>query len=152
MNRQQLKTFAHAVRESTIKRLRLVPPAFENWRISVNSLSFAEIAKHIIESDQWLFEKLENDSLHSITPASNSFVINERNEFELLINDLMTYGIQREKLITELKDEDFYHCLFDDRFNAQVTIWWIIVRGNLDHEIHHRGQIASYLRVLEDNN
>ena len=28
-------------------------------------------------------------------------------------------------------------------------MWWIIVRGNLDHETHHRGQIAAYLRMLD---
>ena len=66
MNRQQLKTFAHAIRESTNKSLRLFPPGFENWRISANFLSFAEIAKHIIDSDQWLFEKIEEVKLPRI--------------------------------------------------------------------------------------
>lgn len=151
MYREQLKTFAQAVRESTTKRLHLVPSGLENWRISKNALSFAEIAKHIQESDEWLFEKLENESLHSITPEKNSIIINDRKEFELLINELIILGKKREQLISELKDQDFQRHLFDDRFNGQVTVWWVIVRGNLDHEIHHRGQIASYLRVLEDN-
>ena len=31
----------------------------------------------------------------------------------------------------------------------EVSVWWIIVRGNLDHEIHHRGQL-SYLRAILD--
>jgi uncharacterized damage-inducible protein DinB len=30
----------------------------------------------------------------------------------------------------------------------EVTIWWIIVRGNLDHETHHRGQLSVYLKPL----
>jgi uncharacterized damage-inducible protein DinB len=41
--------------------------------------------------------------------------------------------------------------IYDDRFNDEVSIEWIILRGNLDHEIHHRGQIAVYLRMLIDN-
>ena len=151
MDREQLKNFAQAVRESTTKRLRLVPLGLENWRVSKNALSFAEIAKHILESDEWLFEKLKNESLHSITPEKNSITINDRKEFELLINKLIIFGKKREQLISELKDQDFQRYLFDDRFNGQVTVWWVIVRGNLDHEIHHRGQIASYFRVLEDN-
>ena len=32
----------------------------------------------------------------------------------------------------------------------EVSVWWIIVRGNLDHEIHHRGQLSSYLRAILD--
>ena len=40
--------------------------------------------------------------------------------------------------------------IYDDRYNDMVSIEWVILRGNLDHEIHHRGQIAAYLRVLQD--
>ena len=34
----------------------------------------------------------------------------------------------------------------------EVSVWWIIVRGNLDldHEIHHRGQLSSYPRAILD--
>jgi uncharacterized damage-inducible protein DinB len=35
----------------------------------------------------------------------------------------------------------------DSRF-GEVTVWWVIVRGNLDHEIHHRGFIGAYLKML----
>jgi uncharacterized damage-inducible protein DinB len=35
----------------------------------------------------------------------------------------------------------------DDRFGGEVTKWWVIVRGTIDHEIHHRGQLATYLRM-----
>ena len=28
--------------------------------------------------------------------------------------------------------------------------WWLILRANLDHEIHHRGALAVYLRVLNE--
>jgi uncharacterized damage-inducible protein DinB len=38
--------------------------------------------------------------------------------------------------------------VFDDRFGCQVSVWWVIVRGNLEHEAQHRGQVASYLRIL----
>jgi uncharacterized damage-inducible protein DinB len=38
----------------------------------------------------------------------------------------------------------------DDRFGGEVTLWWTIVRGNLEHEAHHRGQIAVYLRIVND--
>jgi len=40
--------------------------------------------------------------------------------------------------------------LWDDRFCNLVRIEWIIFRGNIDHEIHHRGQVAAYLPVLKD--
>jgi len=142
--------FARAVRESTLKRLRKVPPGFENWRISNNSLSFADIAKHLIDTDNWLFQKLKDNSLKSIRAISNSVIVNRRQEYLDLLQNLSQTGKERGNLIERIKNEDWNRQIYDDRFNGDVSIWWLIVRGNLDHEIHHRGQLASYLRVLED--
>jgi len=39
----------------------------------------------------------------------------------------------------------------DDHYGGiDSSIWWILVRANLDHEIHHRGAPAVYLRVLKE--
>ena len=39
------------------------------------------------------------------------------------------------------------HEIPDERFGGNVSVWWILLRGNLDHEIHTRGQIALYLTL-----
>jgi hypothetical protein len=57
MNNKLLIDFCKTVRDSTLKRLKVVPEGYENWRISKKSLSFAEIAKHLIESDDWTIKK-----------------------------------------------------------------------------------------------
>ncbi len=142
--------FARAVRESTLKRLRKVPPGFENWSISKNSLSFADIAKHLIDCDNWLFQKLKNNSLESIRAIPNSVIVNSRQEYLDLLQNLSQTGRERENLIERIENEDWNRQIYDDRFNGEVSVWWLIMRGNLDHEIHHRGQIASYFRVIED--
>ena len=45
---------------------------------------------------------------------------------------------------------DLSQLVFDSRFNGYVSVLWIVLRGNLDHEVHHGGQLASYLRLLQD--
>ena len=54
------------------------------------------------------------------------------------------------RFINTLDEDKLNTKMFDDRFNSEVSVEWIILRGNLDHEIHHRGQAAVYLRVLKD--
>ncbi len=44
--------------------------------------------------------------------------------------------------------EELAREVFDGRFGGRVRVWWIVVRGNLDHEAHHRGQIAAGLASL----
>ena len=72
MSNEILTDFCKAVRNSTLKRLRVVPEGYENWRISKNALSFAEIAKHLIEIDEWTINKINDPAIESILPEEGS--------------------------------------------------------------------------------
>ena len=145
---QRLSAFARAVRESTLKRLRRVPPGRENWRITPEAMSFADVAQHLIDTDEWLFEKLAVETLDPILGVAGSVTIAARADYEALLDALARTGERRCTLLESLTAEQFDATIYDARFDGAVSVWWIIVRGNLDHEIHHRGQIVAYLRAL----
>ena len=150
MFKSLLIKFSTAVRQSTIKRLVIVPGGYENWKISKGALSFAQIAQHIIDLDYWTLEKIKNPTLKSIETQNVEDLVCTRKEYENLILKLKESLEVKLKFIASLTDEDLEGKIYDDRFDEEVSITWIILRGNLDHEIHHRGQIAAYLRALED--
>jgi hypothetical protein len=112
-------------------------------------MSSADIAYHLIETDEWLFKKIEIKNLKSILGNSGTVEIQNRNDYLKLIEKLNNSGEKRAGLIRSLDDRGFEEKIYDDRFGKKVSVWWIIVRGNLDHEIHHRGQLSSYLRAIE---
>ena len=145
----QLAEFSNTVRISTIERLQQIPTGKENWRISPGTMSSADIAYHLIETDKWLFKKIELKKLKSILGDAGAVEISSRNEYLKLIEDLIQSGKKRSDLILMLSDEGLEEKIYDDRFGKEVSIWWIIIRGNLDHEIHHRGQLSLYLRAIE---
>jgi uncharacterized damage-inducible protein DinB len=145
---ERLAGFARAVRESTLKRLRRVPIGRENWRITPGASSFADLASHLVDADEWLFEKLKCKTLAPVVEVRTVGDV-DRASYEALLDALADTGARRCALLAGLSAEQFAETMEDARFGAATTVWWIIVRGNLDHEIHHRGQIASYLRVLE---
>jgi uncharacterized damage-inducible protein DinB len=142
--------FCKAIRESTLKRLKVVPKGYENWKISPGALSFAEIAKHIIDLDYWLFEKIKNPELKSIETETAFIQYCDRDKYIKLIDELEELVKKKIELINSFDEDKLKTKMFDNRFDSEVSIEWIILRGNLDHEIHHRGQIAAYLRVLKD--
>lgn len=144
---QRLAEFSKAVRESTLKRLKLVPPGKENWRVSPEAMSFADTARHLIECDQWLFKKLADKKLPHIDGKAVEEIPVSRQEFEKYLADLQRLGIDRAEKLAKITNDQFAEPMHDNRF-GMVTLWWIIVRGNLDHEAHHRGQIVAYLRVM----
>jgi len=150
MNNQLLIEFCKAVRNSTIKRLKVVPEGYENWRISKNSLSFAEIAQHLIDSDDWTINKIKNPTIKSILAEKGSIEDCSREVFYSFISALEESLERKIKFIDSLDKEKMKSKIYDDRFNDEVSIEWIILRGNIDHEIHHRGQIAVYLRMLKE--
>jgi uncharacterized damage-inducible protein DinB len=150
MNKNIIIDFCKAVRESTLKRLNDVPQGFENWRISKNALSFAEIVKHLIELDEWTIRKINEPAIESILPEEGSIENYNREKFNDLILELEKSLVNKINFIAALDKGKMQTKIYDDRFNANVSVEWIILRGNLDHEIHHRGQIAVYLRMLND--
>ena len=147
---QRIIEFARAVRQSTMKRLELIPPGFENWAISENALTVAEIANHLIEADHWLLQKFSDPSLKSFKAAKGKIHISNHDEYNKLIMELRTWLDKKSNWLAVLTPAQLDEKISDDRFEGLVSRWWVIVRGNLDHEIHHRGQLSSYIRVLQD--
>ncbi len=150
MEIELLIEFSKAVRESTIKRLELVPESYENWKVSSGALSFAETAKHIIDLDYWLFEKIKNPNTKSIETETAIIKDCNRKEYKELIIDLKEILEKKIELINTLDESKLKVKIYDDAYNSEVSLAWLILRRNIDHEIHHRGQIATYLRVLKD--
>lgn len=150
MGKEILIEFIRAVRNSTISRLEKIPAGFENWSPSTGSLSVANIAKHIIDLDYWTFEKLKDPSLKAIETQTANITIESRFEYEDMIEKLNELAEEKISLIESMSEEELQRKMFDDRFDSEVTVEWIFLRGNLDHEIHHRGQLAAYLRLIQD--
>ncbi len=145
---EKLAEFSLAVRESSLKRLRPVPEGAENWRIADGEMSFADLARHLIDADEWTFRKLKAKTLEAMVGRPGLAHVQQRDEYEALLQELEETGQRRAALLREMTATQLDEMIFDDRFGKEVTVWWIIVRGNLDHEAHHRGQIAAYLSAL----
>ena len=145
---QRLGAFAGAVRESTLKRLRLVPPGRENWRLTPGSMSFGDLVFHLIEADEWLFRKLAEPSLSPMVGRAHTTSISAPEQFVILCRRLEETGRQRNNVVASLSADRLETTVPDSRFPGPVTLWWVIVRGNLEHEVHHRGQVIAWLRAV----
>ncbi|HEV8583228.1 MAG TPA: DinB family protein [Thermoanaerobaculia bacterium] len=144
---RNLAAWSRAVRESSLKRLHRVPEGRESWRPIAEAMSFADLARHLIDADEWLITKLEIRALEPMVGCAGIAGEVTRAGYLALLSRLEETGRQRAELIEELSSEQLAEPIFDRRFGGEVTLWWVIVRGNLDHEVHHRGQLATYLRL-----
>ncbi|HUV30425.1 MAG TPA: DinB family protein [Acidobacteriota bacterium] len=147
---ETLAEFSRAVRESSLKRLRTVPDGMENWRPTPEAMSFADLAQHLCDADKWLFSMLRLKDLTPTRGKAGLADVENRSRYLRLLEALEQTGQQRADMLAGLSEGDLSEKIYDERFGAEVTAWWIIMRGNLDHEIHHRGQIATYLRIIQE--
>ena len=113
---KRLADFSNAVRLSTLKRLRAVPSGQENFRATTEAMSFAEHALHLIDCDNYLFDRLEGKNSPPQYGRTQSIKIRDRAQYEALIKGLESSGNQRAVVIESLTDDDLSRTLDDARF------------------------------------
>jgi uncharacterized damage-inducible protein DinB len=141
-----ISDFSFEVRESSLRRFRIVKHGFENWRYISDKMSIADMLFHLIECDKWMFRMLAGEKLEPI--KESYYNCSDYAEYEKLIEKFKQTGNERVEFVKTLGKEDFQKEIFDPRVNQNVTVWHFIVRGNLDHEIHHRGQLSVMLNLM----
>lgn len=127
-----------------------MPPGGENLAVGAGAMSAADVAQHLIDADVWLERKLRRPDLSAMRGRAGTVWIDRRAEWDRLLDQLERSGRRREELLLALNSEELDRRLPDERFGGEASVWWIVVRGNLEHEAHHRGQIAAGLRMAAE--
>jgi len=145
---QRLAEYSADVRKAILRRLREIPQGKENWRIQPDQLSFSDVVQHLMDADQWLVQMVEKRRYHSMDPVVGARVVQDRNGYEALLRELEESQVIKRKFIESLTGEKLNEVIDEPRFE-KTSVWEAIVQGNLEHEIHHRGQIEAFLQVLK---
>lgn len=147
---QLLSTFSNSIRNSTIKRLRKVPEGAENWAPVDGGMTFADLALHIIECDVALLNCIKTHAMDKNLGEAGAIPIEARAEFDGLIERLREGKAARFQFIAGLSDADMDIVIEADRIRGieHIPLGGLVLEL-LDHEVHHRGQLSTYLRVHE---
>ena len=140
-----LAQFSSEVRASTLKRFKQIHAQDWHWRHRPDLLSFADVLKHLVDADRWLFERLEGG------PISEGVVIapGDANGMDCnaAVEELSRLGEEKVRRINSFREEQFTTRRFDLGRRGVVDLAQLILRCNLDHEIHHRGALQLALRL-----
>jgi uncharacterized damage-inducible protein DinB len=131
----------HLQEEAKITRslLAAIPPGSDDFRPHVRSRSAAEIANHLVESEQYFLGLIQtgelpsNDPAETAPPVASSVAYFEKASSEGYagLGELNDYWLARPLTIEEWTwpAVEFLHLM-------------------ITHAAHHRGQLSSYLRQM----
>jgi uncharacterized damage-inducible protein DinB len=108
-------------------------------------LGFVDVLKHLVDADQWLFNWLDGKGSTPgvvIAPGDAS-----PSAWDSLLAQFSKSGQERTHRIRALGAEDFKARQFDLGPRGVVMLPHLILRCNIDHEIHHRGAVQLALRL-----
>ncbi len=152
MNRldlERLATFSDSVRDSTLKRLRRVPVGRENDTVLDGMMSAADIAAHLIDSDERMLALPTTKFRGKGLGEAGQQVVRDREEYIGLIETLVRLRRTRREFILAQDDETLAELIpFDSLSGKGEAELGSMIYLQLDHEIHHRGQLVVILRHL----
>ncbi len=136
--------FSRTVRESSLKRFRRVAAGDEEWSPAPGALSFADLLKHLVDADRWLLSFFDGAPIPRAVIAPGEA---RGREWSRLLADLVALGEEKARRFESLRSEDLGARVVEPQVLGETTLWWLIFRGSLDHEIHHRGALQLSLRL-----
>ncbi len=147
---QCLISFKNSIRNRTMKVINEVPQDRLNWRPVEGVLSLGQLVHHLGQADMAWTKVLSRD-------WDFPQFLNARFEMDLLkiIGEVQSLTVEIEGLeITHrelikwiaTQTDDQLEQVYEDA-ERRLTAWEIIL-GLCEHESHHRGQIVTYLRLL----
>lgn len=144
-----LARFSDSVRESTVLRLKAVPEGMENFRVTSSSLSIADIALHIARTDRIVMKSLKTGYKGRNLGRAGMKIVKNRKEYDRILNQLTKLGIKRRDTIISLNNKKFRKKINVCHLKGKTVIeFGELLYMMLDHEIHHRGQLSVYLKLL----
>src|SRR5262245_44977949 len=118
---QNLADLSLVVRESSLKRFRAVPAGMENWRITPESMSIADLAHQLIRADEWLLRKIADPTTGIITGNPGEVTIMRRENCDSLVTRLVETGERRAELFRKMTDDELVRRIPDDHYGGAQT-------------------------------
>jgi uncharacterized damage-inducible protein DinB len=142
---ERLSQFSELVRESSLKRFKKVAPEDRGWRPAAGQLSFVDLLKHLIDADKWNMAILKNEK--TIPRAVIHPGDAKPEDWDQYLLEFENSGKKKAEFLRKMPDDEFSQEVEDGEKMGKVTKWLILVRGGLDHEIHHRGSLQTMLNL-----
>ena len=141
-------------KEVTRKRTRTIFPRIPRdnvrWAPVAGALSLGQLLRHIWHSESGVREVVLYDRWHyheRRIPEGLFAILGEVRDMDEEIRSLEKTHQETLDLVAQMPQERFEQEFRNDQFGFRRK-GYVILLGIIEHEVHHRAQLLTYLRIL----
>jgi uncharacterized damage-inducible protein DinB len=130
------------IRQRTLRVASCIPPEQIEWTYQAGKFTFGDLLRHLGAMERYMFA--ENVQLKPSQYPGHGQDLAQG--YDGVLHFLGRMHEESVAIFNRLTDEDLQkHCVTPD--GARITVWkWL--RAMIEHEIHHRGQLYTYLSMI----
>jgi uncharacterized damage-inducible protein DinB len=133
------------IRQRTLKAIRSIPPEKMDWTYKEGKFTFADLIRHLGSIERYMYA--ENARLRPSRHPGNGK--NLADGYEDVLAYLDRTHKESMEIFARLSDDDLQRKC-KTPVGTEITVWkWL--RAMVEHEIHHRGQIYTYLSMIGES-
>ncbi|WP_024771069.1 DinB family protein [Aquimarina macrocephali] len=136
-------TYYSRIKDRTRRLFECIPTEKIEWTTSKGKFTIGDIIRHLALTERFMY--VENVQLRPslYTGCGESYAKGYQNTINLY-NEL---HLESTEILSQLKPEDL-HEKCETPGGHKITIWKLL-RAMVEHEIHHRGVLYTYLALLD---
>ena len=130
------------VRERTLRLITVVPPSALDWTYKAGKFTVADVIRHIAATERYMFA----ENVAGRQSCYNGCGKDLADGYEPILE--FVYKMHRESvaIFNTLDDATLQRKCTTP--GGEITTWkWL--RAMVEHEIHHRGELYTYLNLLD---
>jgi uncharacterized damage-inducible protein DinB len=141
-----------AIRAKTKTLFPKIPAGKMTWAPEPKALTLGQLLRHLAQSEAGMLDVVRKGSWwyleERVGPVLTSYV-GPATDKEQEIKGLEDAHAATIAFLKDVPEEALQREYRNERLNRTMKGWQVIL-GMAEHEAHHRGQLATYLRLLGD--
>ncbi|MCR9287160.1 MAG: DinB family protein [Bacteroidetes bacterium] len=130
------------IRYRTLRVIKYIPPEKIEWTYQEDKFTLGEMIRHLAAIERYMYAETAQFQPSKYPGCGKELASGYENVVQYL-NDMHAESVA---IFRELSDEDLQKKTVTPG-GVEITLWkWL--RAMAEHEIHHRGQIYTYLGML----
>ena len=135
--------YFNKVHHRTMSAARAIPPDKVDWTFREGKFTLGDLVRHIAATNRYLFVEVVRGGVSAYTGCAKELAATH----DELVQFIERLHQESFEIISGLSREDLNQKrLTPDGASIRA---WKFLRSMIEHEIHHRGQIYTYLALLE---